>query len=292
MLTNKNYIPLIESALRKYLMKNSSRDDITLAMEYSLMSGGKRVRPILTLEFCKVCGGDINTALPFACAVEMVHTYSLIHDDLPCMDNDDLRRGRPTNHIVNGEALALLAGDALLNLAFEVMLSDETVKLVGEEKAIVSARILANCSGRLGMIGGQVIDLKSEGEEISLETLEELHLKKTGALISAAAQIGCIVAGADEEKLIAAKNYAKCLGLAFQVMDDVLEATSSDEKLGKSTNSDIINEKATYVSVLGLEKSKEKINELTKEAVDSLCVFGKQASTLKEFAFNLAKRDR
>ncbi|MDQ5983388.1 MAG: Farnesyl diphosphate synthase [Eubacteriales bacterium SKADARSKE-1] len=290
-MTNKDYISLIESSLRGYLEKNNSKDDVTLAMGYSLLSGGKRVRPTLTLEFCKACGGDFNMALPFACAVEMVHTYSLIHDDLPCMDNDDLRRGRPTNHIVNGEALALLAGDALLNLAFEVMLSDETVKLVGGEKAIASAKILANCSGRLGMIGGQAIDLKSEGEKINLETLEELHLKKTGALISAAAQIGCIVAGADKEKLIAAKNYAKCLGLAFQVMDDVLEATSSDEKLGKSTSSDILNKKATYVSVLGLEKSKKRIDELTKEAIDSLYVFGQQADALKKFAFNLAKRD-
>jgi geranylgeranyl diphosphate synthase type II len=155
-LTNKDYISLIESSLREYLEKNNSKDDVTLAMGYSLLSGGKRVRPILTLEFCKACGGDFNMAVPFACAVEMVHTYSLIHDDLPCMDNDDLRRGRPTNHIVNGEALALLAGDALLNLAFEVMLSDETVKLVGGEKAIASAKVLANCSGRLGMIGGQI----------------------------------------------------------------------------------------------------------------------------------------
>lgn len=289
---NKNYISLIEIKLSEYLLKDKIEDDLTLAMKYSLMSSGKRVRPILTLEFCEACGGDINKVLPFACAVEMVHTYSLIHDDLPCMDNDNLRRGKPTNHIVNGEALALLAGDALLNLAFEVMLSEETVKLVGLENTILAARILADCSGRFGMINGQSMDLENEGKEIDFETLEEMHLKKTGALISAAAQIGCILAGASQEKIIAAKNYAECVGLSFQIVDDILEATSSHERIGKNTNSDILNKKSTYVSVLGLEKSRKRVEKLTQDAINSLLIFEDKANSLKAFAFNLAKRDR
>lgn len=289
---NKNYIVLIEDELNKYLQKDKNNKELTAAMEYSLMSGGKRVRPILTLEFCKACGGDIKKALLFACAVEMIHTYSLIHDDLPCMDNDNLRRGKPTNHLVNGQALALLAGDALLNLAFEILLSKETEELVGTNNTVKAARILANCSGRSGMIGGQIKDLKSEGENISFDVLEEIHSKKTGELISASAQMGCIAAGASDSQIIAAKNYASLIGLAFQVKDDILEAISTTGKIGKNINSDAINKKSTYVSVLGLEKSILKVEKLTKDAISSLSVFEDQADELKKFALELAKRDR
>ncbi|MBR6634942.1 MAG: polyprenyl synthetase family protein, partial [Clostridia bacterium] len=191
-------------------------------MLYSLKNGGKRVRPMLVLEFCRVCGGDVQAALPFACAVEMIHTYSLIHDDLPCMDDDDFRRGMPSCHKQYGEATALLAGDGLLTLAFSVL----SKAALSAERKIEAVKVLADCAGHLGMIGGQTMDLAHEGQKITLDQLRKTDALKTGRLIRCACALGCIAAGADEEMHKAAEKYADSIGLAFQIVDDLLDITS------------------------------------------------------------------
>ena len=288
-----DYLALINDNLGKYLPgKDILQKSVIDAMEYSLAAGGKRVRPILTLAFCEACGGYVENALPFACAVEMVHTYSLIHDDLPCMDNDFLRRGRPANHIANGEAMALLAGDALLTRAFEVMLCDETIKLVGAEAAAMAAGCLARSIGVLGMIGGQVIDLESEGKNLTQVALDKMHSLKTGALITAAAKIGCIAAQANKNEILAAQSYANSIGLAFQIMDDILDVTSTSDELGKNVGSDLAAQKSTYVSCIGIEKSKRTVLQLTENAIKSLKVFGDKKEFLQIFAQDLSKRKR
>ena len=263
---------------------------IFTAMRYSLMDGGKRIRPMLVLEFCRMCGGDAEAAAPFACAVEMIHTYSLIHDDLPCMDNSDLRRGRPSNHKVFGEASALLAGDGLLTAAFETMLSEQSIRRAGADRAARAAGILASAAGAYGMVGGQVLDLAAEGKQVSLEYLEAMDHRKTGALIIASAKMGCAVAGAAPDKLDAAERYASALGLAFQIQDDILDVTSTPEELGKTVGGDAENEKSTYVSLLGLDKAREQVALLTAQAKDALAVFGDQADALRELADSLASR--
>lgn len=285
----KEYQAMIERRLDELLPEEAApQADLVRAMRYSLLAGGKRIRPMLVLEFCRVCGGDVNAALPFACAVEMIHTYSLIHDDLPCMDDDDLRRGRPSNHKVYGEAEALLAGDSLLTLAFETML--DSVAGVGAEKAAKAAGILARAAGYRGMAGGQAIDLKSEGRSVSLETLKIMDGCKTGALIAAAAQMGCVLGGADERRLSAAERYARSVGLAFQIVDDVLDVTGDTEQLGKPAGSDAENGKATYVALMGLEKAGSAVRELTEDAAAALACFGPEAEGLADFARRLADR--
>ncbi len=282
-------IEIIENALDKYLQCLSTDYKIVCdAMSYSVKNGGKKLRPVLVLEFCKVCGGDISKALPFACAIEMIHTYSLIHDDLPCMDDDDMRRGRPSCHIAFGEEYALLAGDALLTKAFEIA----TTSTASPDVTLRAIRELAQKSGVGGMIGGQVMDLLNEGKNTSLETLKEIHLLKTGALIECAATIGCIVANADEEKVQAAKTYAQSIGLAFQIMDDILDVTGDCELLGKPVGSDKNNEKSTYVSILGLEVSTEMVEKLTDFAKESLDVFENEAEFLKQLADSLKSREK
>lgn len=260
------------------------------AMRYSLMDGGKRIRPMLVLEFCRLCGGSAAAAAPFACAVEMIHTYSLIHDDLPCMDNSDLRRGRASSHKKFGEASALLAGDGLLTMAFETMLSEKAVQNAGADRAARAAGILARAAGAYGMVGGQVLDLEAEGKKVSLHYLEEMDRRKTGALIIAAAKMGCVVAGADRKSMEAAEQYAAALGLAFQIQDDILDVTSTPEALGKTVGGDAQNEKSTYVSLLGLEKAKEQVKLLTQKAKDALQMFGDEAGELISLADSLASR--
>ena len=246
----------IEEALKGYLPQEKDlRKTLFASMEYSLMAGGKRLRPQLVLEFCRLCGGREEQAMPFACAVEMIHSYSLIHDDLPCMDDDDLRRGKPTNHKVYGEAAALLAGDALLTLAFETMLSPESVQAVGAGRAAAAAGELARAAGAHGMVGGQIIDLESEGKQVPLEVLEKMDEGKTGALILAACRMGCILAGASEDQKKAAEVYARSIGLAFQIEDDLLDVTGDAALLGKNTGMDSAREKSTYVSPAGGGKS-------------------------------------
>lgn len=261
-------------------------------MDYSLSLPGKRVRPCLTLAFCELCGGKAEDALPFACAVEMIHTYSLIHDDLPCMDNDDFRRGKPSNHKVYGEEYALLAGDALQSAAYGLMLSDDAVKAVGADRAARAAYVLSQKSGTLGMVGGQVIDLQSEGKKADLDTLREMDEKKTAALIEAACMMGCIASGASEEKIKAAREYAYHIGVAFQIVDDILDVTSTTEELGKAVGSDQINDKSTYVSLLGIERCRELAGEFTDKAVSALSAFDGNAEKLSEFAYKLRDRKK
>ncbi|MCY1714233.1 polyprenyl synthetase family protein [Caproiciproducens galactitolivorans] len=286
-------IEMVDRKLEEYLpQEDVMQADLINAMRYSLLGGGKRIRPLLVLEFCRICGGDVNAALPFACAVEMIHTYSLIHDDLPCMDDDDMRRGHPSNHKVFGEDTALLAGDALLTMAFETMLSEESVRMAGAERAAAAAGILARAAGAYGMVGGQVIDLMSEGRVIDLNTLKEMDECKTGALILAAAKMGCVIAGANESQIEAAEKYAKAIGLAFQVVDDILDVTGNSETLGKPVGSDHENSKCTYVTLMGLDNAKIKALELTDAAVKALEGFESGTETLSQLARALVSRDK
>lgn len=264
----------IEQTLEQLLPMEQTRYQVLLeSMRYSLLDGGKRIRPLLTAEFCVLCGGTVEQALPFGCALEMIHTYSLIHDDLPCMDDDDMRRGRPSNHKVYGEDTALLSGDALQALAFDVMLSPEAVSLVDAARAVQAAHCLAKAAGAHGMVGGQVIDLASEGKRVSVEHLREMDALKTGALIRAACEMGCILGGGTAEQLNAARVFAEKIGLAFQIVDDILDVTGTTEELGKQVGSDQANEKSTYVTELGLEAASELAERLTAEAIDALSIF-------------------
>ena len=238
------------------------------AMLYSLQAGGKRVRPVLVLETCRMCGGKPEDALAFACAVEMIHTYSLIHDDLPCMDDDDLRRGKPTNHKVFGEATAVLAGDGLLTAAFEIMCEHRGD--MDADRILEAVDCLSHAAGAAGMIGGQILDMEGENRTLDLEQLQELQTLKTGALICAAAELGCIAAGGDEQKRRAVREYAQCLGRAFQVRDDMLDVISTDQELGKPIGSDADKGKSTFVSALGLDGCQKLVHELTERAIASL----------------------
>lgn len=239
------------------------------AMEYSLMAGGKRIRPVLTLETCRLCGGAPEAALPFACAVEMVHTYSLIHDDLPAMDNDDLRRGLPTNHVVYGEATAILAGDALLTAAFEQLTRTD----LSAERIVEAVRCLSQAAGSAGMAGGQALDMAGEGRALGREELELLQSLKTGALLSAAAELGCIAAGGTDGQRAQVRAYAQALGQAFQIRDDMLDVTSSEEELGKPVGSDQVNGKSTFVTALGLDGCAMRIEQLTQQGIEALSGF-------------------
>jgi len=263
-------------------------DSVINAMKYSALAGGKRLRPSLLLEFYRLCGGEyIDDALCFAAALEFIHTYSLIHDDLPCMDDDDMRRGRPSCHIKFGEDTALLAGDALLTLAFRVASSTQNTK---PELTLKAINLLAERSGVHGMIGGQVIDLAIENSGADLDTVFDMYSKKTGALIRVAAEIGCILADADDKKIAAAIDYANNIGLAFQITDDILDLTSTAEELGKPIGSDQKNNKSTAVSILGIESAAEYVERLSSNAAESLSVFGPQADGLLELSKILINR--
>ena len=287
---DNKYIALIEEFLPTLLpSEDCTEKNVVKSAKYSLLAPGKRLRPTLLLAFCDICGGDVTSALPYACAVEMIHSYSLIHDDLPCMDNDDLRRGKPSNHIVFGENIALLAGDALQALAYECMLSDKALAKTGINGA-KAAGILAKASGLLGMVGGQTIDLETEGSNPSLETISEMYAKKTGQLIKAPCLMGCVLANADDDKINAAETYADKIGLAFQIVDDILDIISDTDTLGKPVGSDVENQKVNYVTILGIDKSREIVNGLTKQAVDALGVFNCDTKFLEDLALELAKR--
>lgn len=288
----EDYRQKLELALDRILppMTGELYAELIDAMRYSLLAGGKRIRPLLLMEFCRLCGGTPEHALPWACALEMIHTYSLIHDDLPCMDDDDMRRGRASCHKVYGEATAVLAGDALLTLAFETACSPESAAAVGEGRVLRASWELARAAGAHGMVGGQQIDLSSEGRGISLDVLRKMDECKTGALIRAAARMGCILGGGGEELLRAADEYAGALGLAFQIVDDVLDVTGTQETLGKPIRSDAERDKATYVAQLGLAEAGQEAERLTKKAVDALAPFGEEAESLRELAIQLCSR--
>ena len=279
-----NYLDEINSALKEYLP--TADDVVSQAMRYSVENGGKRIRPALLLEFCRVCGGDYKKAVPFACALEMIHTYSLIHDDLPCMDNDDFRRGKPSCHIAFGEEYALLAGDALLTLAFETAMKSN----LSAEITVEAAKELAKAAGVMGMVGGQVLDLQNEGKKVGIPDLQKTDELKTGELIRAACVLGCVCAGADDKKIAAAEKYAHDIGIAFQIVDDILDVTSDEETLGKPIGSDEENQKSTYVSLLGIEKSRKTAEELTLNAQKALDAFDGDVTSLKDFAEKLKNR--
>ena len=254
------------------------------AMEYSLLAGGKRLRPILTLEFCRICGRDWKKAVPFAAAIEMIHTYSLIHDDLPCMDNDDYRRGRLTNHKVYGEGMAVLAGDALLTDAFGIAASAELVK---PEDMATAIGVLSECAGAVGMVGGQVLDIMSEERELTEQEVLDIQNRKTGGLISAACALGVIAGGGNEEQYEAACQFAAGLGLAFQIRDDMLDVIGTQAELGKATGVDT--QKNTFVKLYGLERCEELVATHTNYAIDALNAF-EDASFLKALAESLTER--
>ncbi len=286
-----SYSALVEAKLSDYLrpQKDSGQGIVYEACRYSAMAGGKRLRPALVLEFCRLSGGHIEAALPFACALEMIHTYSLIHDDLPCMDDDDLRRGKPTNHKVYGEAIAVLAGDGLLNLAFETASDPANTLRVPAEVQLRAVRVLSRASGMDGMIGGQILDMQAEEHPISREQLRTLQELKTGALICAAAQLGCLIGGATAEQEAAALEYARCIGLAFQIQDDILDIEGDEAALGKPIGSDAENGKSTYPSLLGLERCHALVDELSEQASAALKPFS-DTGMLPELAMSLASR--
>lgn len=254
------------------------------AMNYSLLSGGKRLRPIFTLEFCRMCGSDWKEAAPFAAAVEMIQTYSLIHDDLPCMDDDDLRRGRPTNHKVYGEGMAVLAGDALLTDAF---LAASAAKLKRPDDMAFSIRVLAQNAGSLGMVGGQVLDICSEQRILNEEEVLAIQSRKTGALINASCVLGVIAAGGNEQQLEAASRFAGALGLAFQIRDDMLDVIGNEQELGKAVGTDA--EKNTFVRLYGLGRCEELVRQYTQTALEALEVFPDH-QYLHDLALQLTRR--
>ncbi len=284
----KNDIRKVDNSLLSYLPDaKDGQYQVAEAMKYSLINGGKRIRPVLALEFARACGGTRNDCLPLACALEYVHTYSLIHDDLPCMDNDDLRRGKPSCHKQFDEATALLAGDALLTHAFEIISEAE----LSDDKKVMAVSLLAQNSGVSGMIGGQVIDLLFEQGSPNLKELLTVYKLKTGALISAACLLGCISAGADSSQMAAASKFAYSLGIAFQIQDDILDITGDEKKLGKPVGSDATNSKKTYATIAGLTKAQQDVKKLTDNAVSQLDAF-EDAEFIKLLALKLVNRDR
>ena len=280
------YRAYIESYLRDWYARfhDEPQKELFEAMEYSLLAGGKLLRPILAFEFCRICGADWKTAAPFAAAVEMIHTYSLIHDDLPSMDNDDLRRGRPTNHKVYGEAMAILAGDALLTDAFAVA---ATAQLVQPQDMAFAISVLSECAGSLGMVGGQVLDICSEERECTETEILNIQSRKTGALINAACVLGVVAAGGTEEQIDAAASFAGALGIAFQIRDDMLDVIGTKDEMGKGVGTDA--EKNTFVQLYGLDKCEELVQKYTEAALSALDAF-ENPGILAELADSLTVR--
>jgi geranylgeranyl diphosphate synthase type II len=248
--------------------RSEPQSELFDAMQYSLLAGGKRLRPIFVLDFCRMSGGDWKKAAPFAAAMEMIHTYSLIHDDLPCMDNDDFRRGRPTNHKVYGETMAILAGDGLLTDAFLIASS---AQLPDPSRMGLAIGVLAQNAGSLGMVGGQVLDIQSETRELTAQEVIDIQSRKTGALINAACVLGVIAGGGDDRKIQAAATFAGALGMAFQIRDDMLDVIGTQEEMGKGVGTD--ETKNTFVKLYGLEKCEELVRKYTNTAIEALNVF-------------------
>ena len=281
---------LVERALQEELANTAILDEkLRESMAYSLMAGGKRLRPILLMAAADAVGKDGAAFLTTGCAIEMIHTYSLIHDDLPAMDNDDYRRGKPTNHKVFGDGIAVLAGDALLTLAFEVMLRQEGA---APETLVTVVSEMSRAAGPYGMVGGQVLDLEGEGRRLDLAALRKIHMGKTGALFCAAIRSGAILAGAKEEELAALTLYAERFGLAFQITDDILDVTGDEAAIGKPVGSDVRNEKATYVTLTSLEEAKKLAEDAVEEAVAALDIFGERAAFLRDLALFLLGRKK
>jgi geranylgeranyl diphosphate synthase, type II len=281
---------LVEQALDQSIAI-AKPEKIYEAMRYSLLAGGKRLRPILCLATCELTGGTVEMAMPTACALEMIHTMSLIHDDLPAMDNDDYRRGKLTNHKVYGDDIAILAGDGLLAYAFEYVATQ--TKNVAAKRIIQVVACLGRTVGAAGLVGGQVLDLESEGKtDITAETLSFIHTHKTGALLEASVVSGAILAGASKADVTRLSNYAQNIGLAFQIIDDILDITATDEQLGKTAGKDLQAQKATYPSLWGLEKSQAKAQELVDSAIAQLSTYDAKAEPLRAVANFIVTRDR
>ena len=280
----------IEEALHHFLPSPDSRPQtLHESIRYSVLAPGKRLRPILTLATAEAVGGDSEAVMPTACALECIHVFSLIHDDLPCMDNDDYRRGRLTNHKVYGDAMALLAGDALLALAFQLIA--ENVSLVPAERILPTLRLVAEASGTWGMVGGQVVDMESQGNEVTAETLRYIHAYKTGALLSASVLSGAMLAGGTGSQIENLKQYGAHIGLAFQIADDILDITGDQTKLGKPVGSDEERDKATYPRLYGLDESKRKAHAEVEAALATLSDFDERAEPLRAIARYTVERD-
>src|SRR5947207_7899076 len=280
----------IDRALNRYLPKPKTKPTtLHRAMRYSLFAGGKRLRPILCLAAAEACGGKISNALPLACALECIHTYSLVHDDLPSMDNDDYRRGRPTCHKVFGDGIAVLAGDALLTIAFEIVSMAKPARHYGMSTLL---REIAVAAGSQRLIAGQVADLEAEGRDVKRDQLRFIHENKTAAILKSSVRLGAMSANTDPKKLRAVTQFGRGLGLAFQVIDDILDVTQTSEILGKSAGKDIAAKKATYPAVIGLEKSRAEAKRLTRQAHDALSVFrSREAEPLHCLANYLLERE-
>jgi geranylgeranyl diphosphate synthase type II len=283
---------LVDTALDRALPSETAwPETIHRAVRYSLFAGGKRIRPVLVLASAEAVGGAIEDALPLACAVEMIHTYSLVHDDLPAMDNDDLRRGRPTNHKVYGEAIAILAGDALLTHAFQHLAQlPEHAPESAVRRRLAATAILAEACGTTGLVGGQVMDLESEGKSVPAEALERLHRAKTGALLSACVRGGAVLGGASSGEIAHLTRYASAIGLVFQIVDDILDVTESAAQLGKTAGKDVQAQKATYVSVHGIEPARAMAAELLQQALDAVTPLGDRAALLAGIARLIVER--
>lgn len=288
----RNNSELIDSAIDKTysLLDDPDTDEVRRAELYSLTAGGKRIRAFLVNEFCRACGGSVDNSVDFALAVEMIHTFSLIHDDLPCMDDDDLRRGKPTSHKVFGEATALLAGDSLSVRAFQMIANN---KNIDSDFRIKAVSVLAEAVASEGMIGGQIIDMRGEKKSLDFETLLKLHSKKTGALIMASAKLGCLAAGVDDTdpRYKAAEEYASAIGLAFQIIDDILDATADASVLGKNTGVDATRNKTTFLSFMSIEDASDYASKLTDAAKKQLFVFN-ESNTLSDLADYLLVRKK
>lgn len=283
---------LIDAALERFLPRETELPhSVHKAMRYSVFAGGKRVRPILLLAACQAVGGDSGRAIPAACAMEMIHTYSLIHDDLPAMDDDDFRRGNPTNHKVFGEAIAILAGDALLTEAFKLASDPRFAEGCEPSCQLAVIHEIATCAGSYGMVGGQVIDMESEGgQDIDLATVQYIHTHKTGALIKASVVAGALLGGASEQQLAAITRYGEAAGLAFQIADDILDIEGTTEEIGKDAGSDQARGKATYPAVIGLVAAKEEAQAMMDEALRALEIFATEADPLREIARYVVQR--
>ena len=281
---------VIEKALDEYLPRVDSRPHVLHeSIRYSVLAPGKRLRPMLVIAGAEAVGGSEIDVMPTACALECIHVFSLIHDDLPCMDNDDYRRGRLTNHKVFGDALALLAGDALLALAFQLVA--ENAKSVPAERVLPTLHMISVASGTWGMVGGQVVDMESQGQDVNTETLSYIHSHKTGALLTASVLAGAILAGATEVQVEALRKYGAHIGLAFQIADDILDVTGDEAKIGKPVGSDEERDKATYPKIYGLEESRRMAFEEVRLALEALDMFDDKAEPLRAVARYIVERD-
>lgn len=284
---------LVEQTMAELVpMANDLHPDLARhveAMRYSLFAGGKRVRPILAIAACEAVGGEANDVLPASVALECIHTYSLIHDDLPAMDDDQLRRGKPTNHVLYGEAGAILAGDGLLTMAF-ALLSNNRSSTIAADKRLQIIHVIASGAGSMGMVGGQALDIACEGKDIDIDTLGQIHSRKTGALITASVQTGGIIGGADASQLAALTTYGEKIGLAFQIVDDLLNVEGTTEQLGKAAGSDADRCKATYPAIYGVEETRIMAKKTIAEALAALAIFNEQGDPLRQLATYIISR--